>query len=137
MTNIGLEPRGDIRAEALRYVINGLIATAAHFTVLTGFMELVSSASAGLANLVASCVGITVSFLGNRYFVFRPLTGTLSQQAARFATLYIAIACLHAGLLFVWTDLWGFDYRIGFLIAVALQVVLGYWGNRSLVFNGS
>jgi putative flippase GtrA len=135
MTNIGLEPR--IPAEALRYVINGLVATAVHFAVLSGFMELVSSASAGLANLIASCVAITVSFFGNYYFVFRPHAGTLIQQAARFAALYVAIACLHAGLLLVWTDLWGFDYRIGFLIAVALQVVLGYWGNRSLVFNGS
>jgi putative flippase GtrA len=97
-------------------------------------IELVGVPSAGLASLVASMFGIAASFIGNRYFVFRSYTTGLRSQAARFVVLYTAIACLHAGLLFVWSDLWGLDYRIGFLLALAIQVVLGFWGNKSLVF---
>lgn len=120
--------------EALRYVVNGLVATAVHFAVLVTCIELIGVTSAGLASLVASLFGIAVSFAGNRYYVFRSHTERLTSQAARFVTLYAAIATLHAGLLFVWTDLWGLDYRIGFLVALVTQVILGFWGNKSLIF---
>jgi putative flippase GtrA len=121
-------------AEALRYFVNGVVATVVHFAALVTCIELVGVPSAGLASLVASMFGIAASFIGNRYFVFRSYTTGLRSQAARFVVLYTAIASLHAGLLFAWSDLWGLDYRIGFLLALAIQVVLGFWGNKSLVF---
>jgi putative flippase GtrA len=132
MTNADV--RSSTWAEVLRYFVNGVVGTVVHFTALVTCIELVGMPSAGLANLVASLFGIAASFIGNRYFVFRSHTARLKSQAARFVFLYAAIASLHAGLLFVWSDLWGLDYRIGFLLALATQVVLGFWGNKTLVF---
>lgn len=122
-------------AEISRYVINGLVATAVHYGVLTANLNLLNFKSAGTANFVAAIFGITVSFLGSRYFVFRHTTEGIMQQAAKFSGLYGGIAVLHGSLLWFWADLNGFDYRLGFLLATAMQMTLSYVGNKLLVFK--
>lgn len=121
--------------EVLRYAINGLVATAVHFAVLAFNLHILHFSSAGLANLTASLFGISASFVGSRYFVF-PRTGEpIVAEALRFSGLYGAIALLHGGVLLVWTDFFGLDYRVGFLLATLLQVSLSYLGNKFLVFK--
>ena len=118
-----------------RFVANGLVAAAVHFAVLTFGMEVLHIPLAAFANLLAAIAGITCSFLGNRYFVFRQVDQPIMAQAARFAGLYAATAVIHALVLFVWTDTLALDYRIGFLLASGMQVVLSYIGNKYLVFK--
>lgn len=122
-------------AEAVRFVVNGLAATAVHFAVLTVGVEMLHIPLAAIANLIAAIVGISVSFLGNRYFVFRNHTSSIITQARGFLGLYAAIAVLHASLLFAMTDQIGIDFRISFLVATVLQVALSYFGNRKFVFS--
>lgn len=122
-------------AELARYVINGIAATIVHYGVLTLNLEWLGFRSAGAANLVAAFFGITASFLGSRYCVFRNRSASIWQQAAGFGSLYGAIAVLHGAVLWVWTDWWGFDHRVGFCIATALQMSLSYLGNKYLVFK--
>jgi putative flippase GtrA len=69
-----------------------------------------------------------------RHFVFRSITQSILQQAIWFLPLYAGLAIMHGVLLFAWTDLFSFDYRLGFLIAVGLQVIIGYIANKRLVF---
>ena len=121
-------------AEGLRYLVNGAFATLVHFAVLWACLEWLLIPSAGLSSAAASLVGIAVSFFGNRHFVFRRQDGAIWLQARRFLMLYAAIALLHGSVLFVWTDLLQLPYLVGFGLAVALQVVLGYLGGRFLVF---
>ncbi len=121
--------------QVARYVVNGLAATAVHYGVLSLGLELLKLPSAGLANLIAAAFGITASFFGSRWFVFRRPDEPIGRQAARFGALYAAIACLHALVLALWTDYFGLDYRWGFLLATGAQVALSYWGNKRLVFN--
>lgn len=121
--------------QVVRYVVNGLAATAVHYGVLSFCLEALKLPSAGLANLVAAAFGITASFFGSRYFVFRRPDEAIGRQAARFGALYVAIAVLHALVLALWTDYLGFDYRWGFLLATFMQVALSYWGNKRLVFH--
>lgn len=118
-----------------RYVANGLFATGVHFAVLAFGLEVLKIPLAGLANLLAAAIGIATSFIGSRYFVFRAQAEPAVRQAVRFALLYAAIACMHALVLFVWTDVAQLDYRAGFLLATGLQVALSYWGNKRLVFR--
>lgn len=119
----------------LRYVVNGLVATLVHYAALTFFIEVVDLPSAGAANGLAALVGIAASFFGSRYFVFRAGEAPILGQATRFLVLYAAIAVLHAATLWVWTDLAGLDYRVGFLVASVLQFACSYVGNRYLVFR--
>lgn len=121
--------------ELVRYGINGCLATLIHYAVLTINLNIFLMSSAGMANLIASIFGITFSFIGNRYFVFNETDGSLLKQVLRFSSLYGAIAILHGLVLFLWTDWFRFDYRIGFLIATAMQVSLSYVGNKKMVFN--
>lgn len=121
--------------EVVRYIINGIVATAIHYGVLSFNLDVLAFKSAGAANFIAAIFGIASSFLGSRYFVFAKSSGNMMTQAAKFSVLYGAIAVLHGLVLFLWTDWLGGDYRTGFLLATALQVSLSYLGNKFLVFN--
>ncbi len=119
----------------MRYVLNGVVATAAHYAVLTINLEVIGIPSAGVANFVAAIFGIGVSFLGSRYYVFRKTDERIILQLIKFSGLYGFIAILHGCTLFLWTDWQGFDYRVGFIAATIIQVSLSYFGNKRLVFN--
>jgi putative flippase GtrA len=123
------------QTEITRYIMNGLLATGIHFSVLTFNMQIYGMQSAGLANLIAAVFGISASFLGSRYFVFKKHQARILNQAMMFAILYALIACLHGLILFGWTDVYRLNYQIGFVFATFFQVVLSYWGNKHMVFN--
>ena len=122
-------------AEVLRYIVNGVVATGVHYAMLRFGLEVVGIPSAGVANLLAACCGIVVSFVGSRYYVFRQHDEPWLHQAKRFGALYAAIALVHAGLLYVWSDRLHLDYTIGFCIALVIQVISSYFGNKFLVFK--
>ena len=124
-----------VRAQVLRYVINGLFATALHFAILTFNLEVLHVGSAGLANFIAACIAITFSFFSSRNFVFRAAHAPLFPQAVAFGVLYATLAIAHGVILYLWTDRAGLDYRIGFLLATSVQVAGSYLGNKSLVFK--
>lgn len=121
--------------EAYRYLINGLFATGVNYLILSFNLDVLEFRSAGLANLIASAFGIASSFLGSRHFVFQKHHEPMLSQALKFASLYGAMALMQGFVLLVWTDHLGFDYRVGFLIATALQVLMSYFGNKFLVFK--
>jgi len=124
-----------LNKQPIRYVINGLVATAVHFLVLTFLLKALDWNSAGFANLIAAVFGISASFIGSRYYVFNESLEPLLKQLYRFMLLYAAIAILHGLLMFVWVDLYLQNYVIGFVIATVMQVVCSYIGNKVLVFK--
>lgn len=126
-----------ISAEAIRYLANGLFATAVHYAVLRTCLEILLFPSAGLASFVGALFGIAVSFFGSRYFVFQQRSKQVLRQAARFIVLYGFVTCIHACILLFWADLWGLNYTIGFAVAVAVQVCASYPGNKYFVFATS
>lgn len=123
------------RHEIFRYVVNGLVATAVHYGVLTLNITVLEFRLAGLANFVAALFGIGASFLGSYFHVFRSKQGRILPQFAQFGGLYAMMAVLHGFVLWLWSDRLGFDYRAGFVAATALQVCLSYLGNKYIVFR--
>jgi putative flippase GtrA len=121
--------------ENLRYILNGLTATAVHYGILTLNLRVLEISSAGISNFIAALFGISTSFLGSRYFVYRDHTGTLKKQAVSFLSLYLTIALLHGSALYLWTDRFGLPYQTGFLLATVIQVSLSYFGNKIFVFK--
>lgn len=126
---------GWLHLQPVRYVLNGLFATATHFAVLTFNLEVLAWSSAGLSNLVAAVFGISASFLGSRYYVFRGSQVSLRGQLARFLILYAAIAVLHGLLMYVWSDLFQLNYQSGFVVATVMQMLCSYLGNKVTVFK--
>ena len=124
-----------LNKQPIRYIVNGLVATAVHFLVLTFNLKVLDWNSAGFANLIAAVFGISVSFLGSRYYVFNGSLEPLVKQLYRFMLLYAAIAILHGLLMYVWVDVYLQNYVIGFVIATFMQVACSYIGNKVLVFK--
>lgn len=124
-----------LNKQSIRYIINGLIATIVHFLVLTFNLKVLDWSSAGVANLVAAVFGISASFIGSRYYVFKGSLEPLVKQLYRFMLLYAAIAILHGLLMYVWVDLYLQNYMVGFVLATAMQVACSYIGNKVLVFK--
>ena len=118
------------KAELLRYIINGLAATLVHYSVLNFNLLVIEFESAGVANMVAACFGIAVSFIGSRYYVYRGHTNSLSSQFVRFSLLYAFIALLHGVILFIWTDVYALNHHVGFLLATFFRYCLVIWGIR-------
>lgn len=121
--------------EFIRYVLNGLVATGVHGAALVFNVHALKIPSAGIANALAALLGILVSFLGSRYFVFGQTRQSIWRQFSKFSAVYGALAVFHGIFLFLWTDCIGFDYRSGFLIAVGTQVMASYCANKHMVFT--
>lgn len=122
-------------SEIVRYVINGVIATAVHYFVLVLSVEFFLLKSTSISSMLASMFGIMISFMGNRYFVFRDINESIIIQAVKFTSLYSVIALLHGFTLYIWTDIYQHSYHIGFLIALSIQVLLGYIAGKNIVFK--
>ena len=118
----------------LRFGLNGLFATAAHYAVLAGLIEGAGVGSAALANAMAAVCGIAVSYAGNRSFVLRS-RAPHRRAGIRFLACYAAVVSLHGGAMALWADLGGLDYRIGFLLFTGAAAVLTYLLNRFFVFR--
>lgn len=126
---------GVLGGQLVRYLINGVVATAVHYGVLQFNIEVLHVQLASVANAIAAVFGITVSFIGSRYFVFRGQQSSVVRQGAHFVLVYVLIALLHAAVMYVWADYLGMDYRIGFLLATGMQMVLSFLANKFLVFK--
>ena len=121
--------------QLVRFVLNGLAATVMHFVVLSLCLEVIGISSAGVSNTLAACSGTVTSFLGNRYFVFEARQAAGLSQFGRFVLLYLSLAVLQGLLLFGWTDVAGLDYRVGFLIGLAIHTVSAFLLGRNWVFR--
>lgn len=92
--------------------------------------------SAGIANMIATAFSITASFLRSRYYVFRNHDKPITNQMMVLVLFFGFIACIHGMILYLWMDIRGFDdYRFGLVLAISLQVIFSYLGNKTLVFN--
>ena len=118
-----------------KFLINGVIATIVHFSVLTFCLKVLLWQSAGLSNMMASVFGIIASFLGNRYFVFNNSEEPVQKQIARFVTLSVTLAGVHGLVMYLSTDVYGNDYRLSFLLATVIQTILSFLGNKIMVFK--
>lgn len=124
-----------LASELFRYIVNGLTSTAVHFLALLAGIHVFEFQSIGVANAVAAVFGSSCSFLGNRYFVFRNSRRSIGAHLTAFAAVYAAAAAFHGAFLYVWSDVYGWHYAIGFLIATVIQTVLVYLCNRTMVFK--
>jgi putative flippase GtrA len=117
------------------FLLNGSFATIIHYSVLNYMVEETQLGSTGVSSLVSSIVASFASFVGNKYIVFRIHYDPAIIQATRFTALYLIMALFHGIFLHTWSDLLGWDYRYGFLLAVIVQIVGGYLGNNYFVFK--
>jgi putative flippase GtrA len=124
-----------IRIEFVRFVINGVVATAVHYAIFALLYFYAGVKLAALANVPAVFAGIAISFVGNRRFVFRSSSPDWEDEAVRFALLYGAIALIHVTILFIGADVLSVDATVTFALATVTQVCCNYIGARAWVFS--
>lgn len=117
------------------FVANGCFAALIHYGTLEFNLNILMLDSVGLANMIAYCFGILVSFLGNRYIVFKLISGNFSEQFLHFSAFYGFVAVFHGAFIYLWADFIGYNYRMGFLIAIVLQVLITYNYNKVFIFK--
>lgn len=122
-------------AEAARYVVNGLMATFVNWAVMRLCLDVWHLPWASLAYWIGAVFGITTSFIGSRYFVFRKHDRPMMRQAIKFVGVYVVIALLASGVIHVWSDWLRLDSNLGFILATGVQVALSYFCNKKLVFT--
>lgn len=120
--------------ELILFLINGVIATFIHLIILITLVNF-SGMSYGVSNFCAAIFGISASFFGNKFFVFGKKNDlNLKIQIIRFLSLYSFLAINHGFLLFLWSDLNGLNYLVGFLIITFLNTSISFLVNKFVIF---
>lgn len=124
----------------LKFIVNGLVATFVHYVV----MLLISNYLIGIYSIaygIASIFGILTSFLGNKFFVFATSnqyhlpSHTTFKQLRSFLLLYGLIMLICSVLMGVLSDLLYINYNLSFMIALCVQTLLSFFGNKRYVFK--
>ena len=121
--------------QKIRYLFNGILSTLVHYVCLFFCLEILNIYYAGIANFMSSILGITFSFLGNRYFVFKSYKSSIIKQLKSFLPLYYFLSIMQGFILYFWTDINNYNYNVGFCFCILIQIVLGYFGGKYFVFK--
>ena len=124
----------------LKFITNGLLATFVHYVI----MLLISNYLIGIYSIaygIASIFGILTSFLGNKFFVFTNANQDSSpnnltfKQLRSFLLLYGLIMLICSALMGVLSDLLYINYNLSFMMALCVQTLLSFFGNKRYVFK--
>jgi putative flippase GtrA len=110
----------------LRFIFVGIIATLTHYLSLLFFVEIIELGSYGFSNLLAALFGITVSFIGSKYFTFKSEHGSLTFQIPFFLLINFGLLALHGFWLTLWSDILKLNFHYGFVIALFFQIFISY-----------
>lgn len=116
-----------------RFAMNGLVVTAVHYLVMLIAIQILDINMYSLAYAFTFIFGVTASFWGNKYFVFRS-NQSQSYQFFKFIILYIVLLLSTSITMWAVSDYAGLHYDIGFMVAATLQFIGGYLGSRYLIF---
>ena len=114
-----------------------MASRSSHFLALSAVIKIYKFENAAAASLIASALGIIVSFISNSLIVFSHKQTHFQFQAIKFIMLYLFIALTHSSVLYLWTDKLVFNYQSVFLIAVSIQFFLGYFVCKQLIFENT
>ena len=124
----------------LKFVVNGLLATFVQYVTMLLISNYVI-AIYSIAYGIASIFGIFTSFLGNKFVVFansnhnRPQNKGTFIQLKSFLLLYGLIMIICSILMGVLSDFLHVNYNLSFIIALSIQTLLSFFGNKRYVFK--
>ena len=119
----------------LRYIFNGLFATVVHYCVFIFSINFFNFQYAATADFIAAFFGISISFFGNKYFVFNKRATRPFAQYLFFFFFYIFLVLIHSTVIFLMTDILFIHYNISFLLATFFQFLISFTVNKNLVFK--
>ena len=122
-----------INHSIVRFTINGLVATVVHYLAMVFAIYFLGITWFSVAYAFAFLFAVVTSFWGNKRFVFQHHQ-VQDFQFVKFVTLYLGLLFMTSLTMWAVSDYGGLHYNTGFIIAVTLQFIGGYLGNRYLIF---
>lgn len=122
----------DLGRQLARFAIAGVIATAAHYTVLVLLIE-IARAPPLFSTTAGYCVGIVVSYILNRRYTFKS-EAPFAQSFAKFAAFY-GVGMFLNGAIFAALMSIGAWYLVAQVVATAIVMVWNYFGARFVAFR--
>ena len=116
-----------------RFVINGLFATGVHYFLMLIAINILHISLYSLAYAFAFIFAVIVSFWGNKHYVFQKHQFK-PYQFIKFVFLYVGLLIASSFMMWLLADYAGYNYNIGFFIALILQFMGGYLGARFFIF---
>ena len=121
--------------ETSKFIINGIIATSVHFLFLLAFLSF-TNFNYGVSNFFACIFGSTSSFLGNKYFVFiSNHAAHTSWQLIKFILLYLLLSLNHGFALYFWSDVYNYNFLLGFVAITIFNTIFSYLINKFMIFG--
>lgn len=118
------------------FLVVGIAATLVHYLIILLLVDLLGWLRPTPATVVGSVFGIATSYLGNHRLVFEA-AGRHQHYAPRFVLTYLVVMGIHAGLMFLFDEVWQLPYEWGFIVATGLSAVTTFLANRYLVFRAA
>ena len=123
-----------VATQAGRFVLVGLTATAVHFLVIVISIHVFSVRSPTLATVFGTVLGTLTSYFGHHRYTFSAI-GRHVPRFSMFIATYGLVMGLHAGTMYVLSDLLGIAYAIPFVIATVASATATFVLNRQIVFR--
>jgi putative flippase GtrA len=123
---------GNLARQILRFALAGAAATAAHYSVLIGLVEL-GGVRPVVATTIGYCVGIVVSYALNRRYTFNSATPIIASFP-KFAVLY-GIGMVLNGAIFAGLMSLGAIYIAAQIGATAIVLFWNFLGARFVAFR--
>lgn len=123
-----------LTSEILRFGIVGVAATLTHFLVLTLGVERLGLDPA-IANGMAFCVALLVTFFGQSLWVFRGHAGINAATLAKFGVSLLAGLAGNMAIMAICTRVLGLPYQVGFLAGLVIIPAASYVLNKFWVFR--
>ena len=120
-----------------RFAVVGVAATAVHYLVIVLLVDGLAWTGPTPATVVGSVFGIATAYLGNALFVFAAIERRHAVHAPRFVVVYLTVMAIHAGMMYLFADLLGLPYTLGFVVATGFSALTTFLANRYLVFTGA
>ena len=115
------------------YVVAGIVATASHYLVTVGLVELLA-VRALVATSVGFACGAVVKYFLNYFLAFES-EERHSVAVPRFAAMLGMLFLCNAAIFWLLNDPAGLHYMVAQVITTVLLVPLGYVINRLWVFR--
>ncbi|MDH3473017.1 MAG: GtrA family protein [Rhodospirillales bacterium] len=122
-----------VSSQAARFAVVGGTATLSHLAVAVVLVEGPGLAPV-LANFLAFCAAVLVSYLGNHSWTFGA-RGEHLLHFPRFAAIAVTGLALNQAIVYTMVEVVGADYRLALVVVVLVVPALSFALNRGWVFS--
>lgn len=125
-----------IKHRVVRFALVGGTATAVHAGTTIVLIDGFGMASATLAAILGTMVGIATSYLGNWAWTFEA-QGNHARFLPRFLLVYALVMGLNSVVMYVAADRLGAPYLLPLFVTLLISPVLTFLLNRWFVFGAA